>query len=169
MILHGLCYSAGNSEPGRAWPSVEAARERIQNFAAGYLAVGAKAVFAEPYGDVGYILSAIFTSKSTARQIFMGHDPAPIASYIAYPSHRTVGAHLIGQLEFEETPAAIADREPGPGDQRPALTRVQRPNRRPSLTLSPGAVPCPRRTAEPAAWATAQSGWARARAGRPSR
>ncbi len=104
VILHGLCYSAGNSEPGRAYPSVEAARERIQNFAAGYLAVGAKAVFAEPYGDVGYILSAIFTSKSTARQIFMGHDPTPIANYIAYPSHRTVGAHLIGQLDSKKHP-----------------------------------------------------------------
>ncbi len=99
VILRGLCYSAGNSEPGRAYPTVTAGRQRIQNFAAGFLAVGAKAVFAEPYGDVSYILTAMFTTKSTARQIWMAHSIGGNASYIAYPSQRTAGAHLIGQLD----------------------------------------------------------------------
>jgi hypothetical protein len=99
VILRGLCYSAGNSEPGRAWPTEAAGRQRIQNFAAGFLAVGAKTVFAEPYGDVGYILNAMFTKKSTARQIWMGQSPNGPPRYIAYPSQRTVGAHLIAQLD----------------------------------------------------------------------
>ncbi len=99
VILRGMCYTAGNSEPGRAWPTVAAGRQRIQNFAAGFLAVGAKAVFAEPYGDVSYILSAMFTTKSTARQIWMGHPIGGASSYLAYPSQRTAGAHLIAQLD----------------------------------------------------------------------
>ena len=99
VILRGLCYSAGNSEPGRAWPTIEAGRERIQNFAAGFLAIGAKVVFAEPYGDVGYILNAYFTTKSTARQIWMGQSSKGAPRYVAYPSKRTAGAHLVAQLD----------------------------------------------------------------------
>ena len=97
VILHGECYSAGNSEPGNPIPSVEAGRERIQNFAAGFLAVGAKAVFAEPYGDVSYILTALFTGTTTARTIFMSASPA--GALLAYPSHRTAAAHLLANRD----------------------------------------------------------------------
>jgi hypothetical protein len=97
VILHGECYSAGNSEPGNPIPSVEAGRERIQNFAAGFLAVGAKAVFAEPYGNVSYILTALFTGTTTARTIFMSASPA--GALLAYPSHRTAGAHLLANRD----------------------------------------------------------------------
>jgi hypothetical protein len=99
VILRGLCYSAGNSEAGMPNPTVSVGRQRIQNFAAGFLAVGAKAVFAEPYGDVSYILTAMFTTKSTARQIWMAHSLGGSSSYVVYPSQRTVGAHLIAQLD----------------------------------------------------------------------
>jgi hypothetical protein len=71
VILHGLCYSAGNSEPGNPVPTVGVGEQRIDNFAAGFIKAGAKDVFAEPYGDVGYILQALFTGTNTARQIFM--------------------------------------------------------------------------------------------------
>jgi hypothetical protein len=99
VILHGECYSAGNSEPGNPIPSIAAGRERIQNFAAGFLAVGAKAVFAEPYGDVGYILSALFSGPTTAQTIFMngggGWGPSNSSmAFLAYPSQRTAGAHI---------------------------------------------------------------------------
>jgi len=70
VILRGLCYSAGNSEPGKAAPSVATGQQRIDNYAAGFLRTGAKAVFAEPYGGVGYILDAIFQSDLTVREIF---------------------------------------------------------------------------------------------------
>jgi hypothetical protein len=70
VILRGLCYSAGNSEPGKANPSVATGQQRIDNYAAGFLRTGAKAVFAEPYGGVGYILDAIFQSDRTVRDIF---------------------------------------------------------------------------------------------------
>lgn len=104
VILHGMCYSAGNSEPGRPIPTIAVGRERVQNFAAGFLYAGAKDVFAEPYGDVGYILQALFTSKTTARQIFMGQHQAYPGSAtgitsLAYPSQRTAGAHLIADRD----------------------------------------------------------------------
>jgi hypothetical protein len=99
VILRGLCYSAGNSEPGNPIPSFSAGEQRIDNFAAGFIKAGAKAVFAEPYGDASYILSALFTGSSTARQIFMTGgsswgDSAPMAPYYT-TSHRTKGARII--------------------------------------------------------------------------
>lgn len=70
VLLRGLCYSAGNSEPGKPNPTVAVGKARVDNFAAGFLRTGAKAVFAEPYGGVGYILDAIFRSDLTVSQIF---------------------------------------------------------------------------------------------------
>lgn len=70
VLLRGLCYSAGNSEPGKPNPTVAVGKARVDNFAAGFLRTGAKAVFAEPYGGVGYILDAIFKSDLTVRRIF---------------------------------------------------------------------------------------------------
>lgn len=92
-MLHGWQLRAGQPDP-----SIEGGRERIENFAAGFLQVGAKVVFAEPGGDVSYILTALFTSKTTARKIFMS-ESVTTAPLIAYPSHRTAGAHLIAQRD----------------------------------------------------------------------
>ena len=50
VILNHLCYSAGNSEPGRANPTRTVAKKRIDNFGAGFLRTGADVVFAEPRG-----------------------------------------------------------------------------------------------------------------------
>ena len=49
VFLNHLCYSAGNGEPGMAFPTPDLARQRVDNMASGWLATGAKAVFA--YGE----------------------------------------------------------------------------------------------------------------------
>jgi hypothetical protein len=99
VILRGECYSAGNSEPGNPIPTVQGGRQRIQNFASGFLAVGAKAVFAEPYGDVGYILTDLFSGPTTAQAVFMSGGGGwgstnSSMTLLPYPSQRTAGAHL---------------------------------------------------------------------------
>jgi hypothetical protein len=71
VLLRGLCYSAGNSEPGKAAPSAAVGRRRVDNYSAGFLRTGAKAVFAEPYGSVSYLLDWVFTGTTTAREVFM--------------------------------------------------------------------------------------------------
>ena len=60
VILNHLCYSAGNSESGRADPTRTVAKQRIDNFGAGFLRTGADVVFAEPRGDPSYILKDLF-------------------------------------------------------------------------------------------------------------
>src|SRR3954468_220658 len=49
VFLNHLCYSAGNAESGMAFPTWDLARQRVDNMANGWLATGAKAVFA--YGE----------------------------------------------------------------------------------------------------------------------
>jgi len=107
VILRGLCYSAGNSEPGKTNPSAAVGRARVDNYAAGFLRTGARVVFAEPYGGVGYILDAIFTTNLTVRQIFTngagaghwGHSSAGTMTATAFKSKRTTWATAISDRD----------------------------------------------------------------------
>ena len=47
VILNRLCYASGNSEWGSANPTKTIARQRVDNYGAGFLRAGARAVFAE--------------------------------------------------------------------------------------------------------------------------
>ncbi len=94
VILNHLCYSAGNSEPGRAAPTTATAKKRIDYYASGMMRTGARAVFAEPKGDAGYILTGLFTTTKTLRQIFLDHGTAPTS----YGSSRVKGASVAAKL-----------------------------------------------------------------------
>ncbi len=60
VLLHHLCYASGNSEPGVAEGSLEVARQRVDNYAAGWIKAGAEAVVADTYGDpAGYIRAVL--------------------------------------------------------------------------------------------------------------
>lgn len=61
IILNHLCYASGNSEPGKAQPSLSVAKERISNFAAGFMAGKAAAVIAEGHGSAADYVRALFT------------------------------------------------------------------------------------------------------------
>jgi hypothetical protein len=104
VLLRGLCYSAGNSEPGKPAPTVAAGKLRVDNYSAGFLRTGAKAVFAEPYGSVSYVLDWVFTGTTTVRDIFMtggdrwGHSGGTMASTV-FPSHRNNWATGIYQRD----------------------------------------------------------------------
>ena len=72
VILNHLCYASGNSEPGRADPTRDVAKQRVDNYGAGFLRTGAKAVFAEGTKNAGYILYNLFKTSKTIGQIFSG-------------------------------------------------------------------------------------------------
>ena len=95
VILNHLCYSAGNSEQGRADPSRSVAKQRIDNFGAGFLRTGADAVFAEPRGDASYILRDLFKSSKTMRQIFWDSPQAKHSYSFTFSSTRSKGATAI--------------------------------------------------------------------------
>jgi hypothetical protein len=94
VILNHLCYASGNSEPGRALPTKSTAIKRVDNFGAGFLRTGAKAVFAEGHGSAGYVIRKLFTGNatSTMKQVFYS-APHRIMQYnFAFYSSRTAGS-----------------------------------------------------------------------------
>src|SRR6185369_10620889 len=66
VLLNHLCYSAGASESGAAEPTVSVARERVDNFASGFIRAGARAVIAQSWtSGVTYAIRSIFTTDQT--------------------------------------------------------------------------------------------------------
>jgi hypothetical protein len=95
VVLNRLCYASGNSEWGSADPTLSTARQRVDNYGAGFLRTGAKIVFAEAIGSTSYVLYGLFKTKRTMRQIFWSAGTANGAYVSYFPSKRTSGMHLI--------------------------------------------------------------------------
>ncbi len=91
VLLHHLCYASGNSEPGNPEPSVSVARQRADNYAAGFLKAGASAVIADGHSGAEGYLRAIFTTHQSIEDMWRtmpnNHD-----NVVSYPSARTAGA-----------------------------------------------------------------------------
>lgn len=102
VFLHHLCYASGNSEPGRGEPTLAVAQQRIDNYGAGWLQTGARAVLADAHYGAAYYVNALFTTSQTIDAIWRG-APGAQGNYLAFPSTRTPGA--LGQLD-PETPTS---------------------------------------------------------------
>jgi hypothetical protein len=93
VLLNRLCYASGNSEWGAANPTKATAIRRVDNYGAGFLRSGAKAVFASGITSVGYVLRGLFrgSASMTMAQLFWT-DPARTTRYrITFVSSRTPG------------------------------------------------------------------------------
>jgi Bacterial SH3 domain len=60
VLLGHLCYASGNGEPGSPQPSWNTARQRVDNYAAGFLRAGASAVIADGHGGLTEELAYLF-------------------------------------------------------------------------------------------------------------
>ena len=95
VILNRLCYASGNSEWGSANPTKATAVKRVDNFGAGFLRTGARAVFAEGIASASYILNGLFKTSRTIKQIFWS-DPTRSTHYdFSFASRRTPGKTAI--------------------------------------------------------------------------
>ena len=65
VLLHHLCYAAGNSEPGGAAPSVSVARQRLDNYAP---------AFRKPAATIVFVVAAVTLI------VLIGY---PVAYYVA--------------------------------------------------------------------------------------
>ena len=90
VVLSHLCYASGNSEPGLPEGTLDMARQRVDNFAAGFLAAGAGAVIADAHGPPAYYVRSILAGKGTIERIWR-QAPGFNDHVIAYPSVRTPG------------------------------------------------------------------------------
>lgn len=102
VFLHHLCYASGNSEPGRGEPTLAVAQQRIDNYGAGWLQTGARAVLADAHYGAAYYVNALFTTSQTIDAVWRG-APGAQGNYLAFSSSRTPGA--LGQLD-PETPTS---------------------------------------------------------------
>ena len=89
VILNRLCYASGNSEWGRANPTKSTAIKRVDNYGAGFLRAGAKAVFAEAINSVSPHIRSLLTTNRTMDSILMSSPSASGARDFTFTSNRT--------------------------------------------------------------------------------
>jgi flagellar hook assembly protein FlgD len=92
VLLGHLCYASGSSEPGLAAPTLDVAKQRVDNFAAGFIAAGASAVFADAHGKaVAQYVDALFSTHQSLGQLWAA-APSNQGNAFSFPSTRTPGA-----------------------------------------------------------------------------
>lgn len=71
VLLFHLCYASGNSEPGQPDPTLAVARQRADNYATAFQAMGARAVIAIGHSHDPYYIRALFTMRESIRDYFL--------------------------------------------------------------------------------------------------
>ena len=103
VLLYHLCYASGNTEPGLSQGTFAQAKERVDNYGAGFIGAGARAVFAEGHPShpaISYMRQLFTTDRSMAtifRTVPTWHDNL----YGPYASQRTPGVQY--QLDTDTT------------------------------------------------------------------
>ena len=73
VFLSGLCYAGGSSENGDPPPSIPVARQRVDNFASGWIKAGARAVYVDTWASgVAYAIASIFTTDQSFEEVWTG-------------------------------------------------------------------------------------------------
>ena len=98
VLLNHLCYASGNSEPGLPEGNLDTARQRADNFAAGFIKAGASAVVAEAYASPDHMLRAVLGGRGSVAATWRS-APSANGNVIAFESSRSRG--YIGQLDPE--------------------------------------------------------------------
>jgi hypothetical protein len=93
VLLHHLCYASGNSEPGAAEPTISVARQRADNYAAGFLKAGAAAVIADGHAGAERYLRDLFTTHQPLADMWRTQSNAN-GHFVSFPSARTPGATI---------------------------------------------------------------------------
>jgi hypothetical protein len=152
VFLHHLCYASGNSEPGKAAPTLATAKARVDNYGSAFLAAGASAVIADGHSHTGYYLEALFTTGQPLKDLWQGapnyhgHDipftPTrstgtaildpdsagagfyrSIVGDLSVMSHQVIGLRLPPGVRGEPGEAVIPGREAGDGTGGGTRTR----------------------------------------------
>jgi hypothetical protein len=91
VLLNRLCYASGNAEPGSPEPPWPTAVQRVDNFAAGFLDMGAAAVLADGHTSLVYELAGLFGRNRPVAEMWAS-DPDANGHVRAFDSTRTPGA-----------------------------------------------------------------------------
>ena len=91
VLLHYLCYASGTSEPGVPEGDLDTARQRVDNFAAGWLATGARAVVAEARVGPAWYVEQLLTGSTDVRDLW-AQSPARRGNVVTFDGVRTAGS-----------------------------------------------------------------------------
>ena len=138
VILNHLCYSAGSSESGAPEPAIPVAKQRVDNFASGFLRAGARAVLADSWNAAATgMIRALFTTHQSIGAAWhglasaKGHDISwtplrnPAYTAIMDPDTATTGFHrsIVGNLAVQ-TDEVLAGAAVPPTNLDPAVLQA---------------------------------------------
>lgn len=106
VILSHLCYASGNSEPGQPEPALPVAQARIDNYAAGFLRAGARAVIADAHSDIAWYVDQLFTTRQTLDQLFRA-KPSGAGNTFTFASSRTPAFTAYSDPDVAAPPSAF--------------------------------------------------------------
>ena len=104
VLLYHLCYASGNTEPGLSQGTFAQAKERVDNYGAGFIGAGARAVFAEGHPShpaISYMRQLFTTDRSMATIFRTVAHVARQPLRARTPSQRTPGVQY--QLDTDTT------------------------------------------------------------------
>ena len=116
VILNKLCYAEGNAEPGMPLPTTDIARQRVDNFASGFLAIGARVVYALGWQPGEDIVNSLYDpTPKTMDDIFMTRFGSNRdGSYKPY--FGWIGWKPNLYFDSERTPGAVQHLDPDPAE-----------------------------------------------------
>jgi hypothetical protein len=98
VLLNHLCYASGLAEPGLPEGTLDQARQRVDNYAAGFVQAGASAVIAEAYQSPSYFVKAILGGGRSIQSAWQS-SPSANGHRIAFESARSKG--YVAQMDTE--------------------------------------------------------------------
>jgi hypothetical protein len=90
VLLHHLCYASGNTEPGLPVGTEGEARQRVDNYAAGFIKAGASAVVAEGHLSPAWYVRSILSGRKSIEKIWRS-SPSANGNTFAFASKRSPG------------------------------------------------------------------------------
>lgn len=90
VLLHHLCYASGNTEPGLPEGTLDEAQQRVDNYAAGFIASGAAAVVAEGHLSPAWYVRQILAGNRTVESIWQS-APSRNGNTMSFDSRRSPG------------------------------------------------------------------------------
>jgi hypothetical protein len=90
VLLHHLCYASGNTEPGLPEGTLAQAKQRVDNYAAGFIKAGASAVIAEAWTSPAWMVRQVLGSDRSIERIWKA-SPIRNGNFLSFPSDRSRG------------------------------------------------------------------------------
>ena len=96
VLLHHLCYASGNTEPGLPEGTLAQAKQRVDNYAAGFIASGAAAVSADAHSSPAYMVRSVLQGRRSINSIWR-NAPSAKGNVFGFKSRRSPG--YIAQMD----------------------------------------------------------------------